>query len=214
MAKRNHRTPVAVQRERLAQEAARLMMEHGIRDFGQAKRKAAQRLAIAAAGALPSNVQIQERLAERQRIFEGREHTDRIERLRRIAVDVMQCLAEFEPRLVGAVLAGTATVNTRIDLHLFTDTPEQVAAVLDSRRVVFKDAERRFKYGGGQTVRVPAYEFCRDGETVVAVVFPEKGKREAPLSPVDGRPMARAGRPKLLMLLEEQLPPLPISPGP
>jgi hypothetical protein len=202
MAKRNHRTPVAVQRERLAQEAARLMMEHGIRDFRQAKRKAAQRLAIAAAGALPSNVQIQERLAERQRIFEGAEHTHRIDRLRRIAADVMQHLAEFEPRLVGPVLAGTATVNTHIDLHLFTDTPEHVAAELDSRRILFKDAERRFKYGGGQTVRVAAYEFRCDGETVVAAVFPEKGMREAPLSPVDGRPMARAARPKLLTLFE------------
>lgn len=204
MGRRNHRPPpVAAQRERLAQEAARLMIEHGIRDFRQAKRKAAERLAIATAGALPSNVQIQERLAERQRLFESREHPFRIARLRRIAADLMQALAQFEPRLVGAVLSGTATIGTCIELHLFTDTPEQVAAELGDLRIAFRDAERRFRYGGGQSARVPAYEFVQDGEAVVAVVFPEKGLREAPLSRVDGRPMIRAGRPKLLVLMEE-----------
>lgn len=202
MGRRNHRLPVAVQRERLAQEAARLMIEHGISDFRQAKLKAAERLAIATAGTLPSNAQIQARLAERQRIFEGTDHAFHIARLRRIAADIMQLLGAFEPRLVGAVLAGTATITTSIELHVFTDTPEQVAAELRSRNLPFRDRERRMRFASGQSARVPAYAFSRDGERVVVSVFPEKGLREAPLSPVDRRPMARAARPKLLQLLD------------
>ena len=58
-------------RQQLAEEAARLISEHGIQDFALAKRKAAERLGVRAqAGALPSNEEIQERLIERQRIFE------------------------------------------------------------------------------------------------------------------------------------------------
>lgn len=178
------------------------MIEHGVRDFRQAKRKAAERLAVESAGVLPSNAQIQARLAERQRIFEGAEHAVRIDRLRRIAADVMQFMAPFEPRLVGAVLSGTATVTTSIELHVFTDTPEQVAADLHDRGVAVRDAERRVRFGNGQSARVPAYAFSRAGESVVISVFPEQGLREAPLSPVDGRPMVRAARPKLLQLLD------------
>ena len=56
------------------------MVEHGIQDFSLAKRKAAERLGVRAnAGALPSNAQIQERLVERQRIFEPEAH-DRLAR--------------------------------------------------------------------------------------------------------------------------------------
>ena len=77
------------------------MIEHGIRDFAQAKRKAAERLRLSGRGALPSNAMIEERMAARQRIFEADQHDDRLTDKRRIALDVMSALEEFEPRLVG-----------------------------------------------------------------------------------------------------------------
>src|SRR5215510_5243181 len=61
-------------RQELADEAARLMAEHGIADFSLAKRKAAERLGVRAGGALPSNAEIHGRLAERQRTFEPAAH--------------------------------------------------------------------------------------------------------------------------------------------
>jgi len=33
----------------------------------------------------------------------------------------MRYLREFEPRLVGAVLSGTATEHSEVQLHLFAD---------------------------------------------------------------------------------------------
>ena len=74
-------------REQLAQEAARLMAENGIEDFGLAKRKAAERLGISHAGVLPSNSRIQECLAERQRIFAPVIHDRRLSALRRLAAE-------------------------------------------------------------------------------------------------------------------------------
>ena len=46
-------------RRALAQEAARIMAEHGIEDFLQAKRKAADRLGVQDVAVLPKNVEIE-----------------------------------------------------------------------------------------------------------------------------------------------------------
>jgi hypothetical protein len=43
-------------RKALAQEAARIMAEHGIEDYLQAKRKAADRLGVNDVSVLPKNV--------------------------------------------------------------------------------------------------------------------------------------------------------------
>jgi hypothetical protein len=39
----------------------------------------------------------------------------------------MALFEEFEPRLVGSVLSGTASEHSDVNLHLFADRPEQVA---------------------------------------------------------------------------------------
>ncbi len=192
----------AALRERLAQAAARLMIEHGIKDFGLAKRKAAERLGVKEFGALPSNAQIEASLAERQRIFEPQAHSLRLTNLRRIALTVMDQLAPFQPRLVGSVLAGTATPNSAIELHAFSDSPEIVAASLEAHGIALRDTQRRYRYRSQRVNVVPGYRFVRDGAEVVVVTFPEKGLREAPLSPVDQRPMKRAGRGQVLDLVE------------
>jgi len=187
--------------QRLAEEAARLMIEHGIADFGLAKRKAADKLALSRYGVLPSNAQIQACLAERQRIFEPQVHQDRVAFLRGLAADLMASLAGFNPRLVGAVLEGTATASSGIELHLFCDSAEQVAAALESRGIRFGDCERRYRFASRKTPSiVPGFKFDIDGVRVWGMVFPEKGLREAPLGPVDRRPMQRAPRTRVLSL--------------
>ena len=58
-------------RRALAQEAARVMAEHGIRDFLFAKRKAAERFGVTDNAVLPKNTEIEDALAEYQRLFGG-----------------------------------------------------------------------------------------------------------------------------------------------
>jgi hypothetical protein len=204
MAKRSSRGPDSGQRQRLAEEAARLMMEHGIGDFGLAKRKAAERFAAGNAGALPSNQQIEACLAERQRIFAPDLHKDRVGWMRRLAASVMDSLAAFEPRLVGPVLTGTATVNTVIELHLFSDSPEVVADALEGRGHKLGDCERRYRFKPREAGRpVPGFRFVVDGAEIWAMVFPENGLRQAPLSPVDRRPMERAAHHRVAALSGE-----------
>lgn len=201
MGRKANRSFSAGLREELADESARLMIEHGIADFGLAKRKAAERFAVTASGALPSNVQIQACLEERQRIFEPDEHPNHIARMRNVACDVMEMLASFDPRLVGAALTGTATVTSNVELHVFSDTPELVATTLADNNVRYRETERRYRFGNGREARTPGFQFARGSETVVVMVFPENGVREAPLSRVDRKPMNRMSRRRLQELM-------------
>jgi len=203
MGRRNSGPAHAALRERLAQAAARLMIEGGIEDYGLAKRKAAEKLGVKDLGALPSNAQIAARVAERQRIFEPQTQRRRVEGLRRIALDVMDLLEPFQPRLVGSVLAGTATESSPIELHAFADSPESVAARLVDHGLVVRDCQRRYRYAANRVSLVPGYRFVQEGADVVVVTFPENGLREAPLSPVDQRPMRRASRNEVADLADE-----------
>ena len=199
-AKRGFGTEVL--REQLAQEAARLIVEHGMHDYGQAKRKAAARFGIREAGALPSNTEIESSVVERQRIFEPDVHEQRLTAMRRLAANIMEFLDEFHPRLVGPVLAGTMTENSPLELHLFTDSPEAVLAELEAQGIASRDCQRRYRLNGQGMSTIPGFSFTRGGERVYTIIFPEKGVRQAPLSPVDRRPMQRASRRRVLALLE------------
>ena len=66
-------------RAALAQEAARIMAEHGIEDYLFAKRKAAERLGVVEAAVLPKNVEIEQALVEYQRLFDADEHPRSLE---------------------------------------------------------------------------------------------------------------------------------------
>ena len=58
-------------RHLLAQEAARIMAEEGVRDFRFAKRKAAERLGFDPRSLhLPTNLEVEQALAEHQRLFQ------------------------------------------------------------------------------------------------------------------------------------------------
>jgi hypothetical protein len=178
------------------------MVEGGIADFGLAKRKAAERLGVRGAGALPTNAQIEASVAERQRIFEPHSHDLRLSALRRSAAEVMLRLEPFAPRLVGPVLAGTATVTSAIELHAFADAPELVAAAIEREWPPVRDCQRRFRLDADTTAQLPGFRFVYDGATVEVFVFEERAAHHAPLSPVDRRPMRRAARAAVLALIE------------
>src|SRR6188768_2406385 len=91
-------------RRALAQEAARIMSEQGIRDFLTAKRKAAERFGVTDGAVLPKNTEIEDALAEYQRLFGGARHGETLAAQRSAALSAMQMLADFEPRLVARCL--------------------------------------------------------------------------------------------------------------
>ena len=180
-------------RSAVAQEAARLMAEHGIQDYYVAKRKAAERYGVIDCAFLPKNTEIEAALLSYQRLFGGAQHEQTLKEQRRVALQAMRLLQKFEPRLVGSVLHGSATEHADIQLHLFSDNAEAVAMHLMDRRFEYEVFERRIRLTPERQILVPSIRFEMGGEAVEAFVFPLDGIRQAPVSPIDGKPMRRAG---------------------
>ena len=192
-------------RHLLAQEAARIIVDQGLRDYRIAKTKAAERLGMNSRGALPGNTEIEQAIAEHLLLFGGESHAGFLRELRCTALLAMRLLEDFTPRLVGPVLAGTADDNSAINLHVFADSSEVVALFLAEQGFTCRLYERRLKSRRGRNVQpdiIPGYEFKFEGEPVEATVFPIDGIRQAPLSPIDGKPMRRADKKGVRALLE------------
>ena len=188
-------------RARVAEEAARIMREQGVRDYLLAKRKAAERLGIEDRTALPSNQEIAEALSAQQRLFGGIAHLDNLRALREAALGAMELVDGFDPRLVGPVLEGTATPHSDVSLHLFADSAEEVAFHLMEIGVRYRTSDKRVRLPGGQHASYPSFSFESGGATVEATVFPGHALRQAPTCPVSGGPMRRARRDELETLL-------------
>lgn len=195
-----------VQRTRLrvAQEAARLMSEHGIRDFHRAKRKAAERLGVLDEQALPRNHEIEQALREHQRLFQAESQPHLLRERRESAVEAMRFLERFEPRLVGAVLEGTADAHSAVCLHVFSDDPEAVGIYLREHGVPFETQTRRLRVTRDEQVEYPVLLFAADKLPFDITVLPHNALRQAPLDRVDEKPMRRASLASVeIMLVEE-----------
>jgi hypothetical protein len=189
-------------RQLVAQETARIIVTQGIRDYRVAKTKAAERLGLRGRGSLPGNGEIEQAIEDYHQIFGGDGHALLLRSLRRAALSAMRLLAPFSPRLVGPVLNGTADENSAVNLHAFSDSAEMIAMHLDGAAIPYRSYERRLKSRRDRVNTYPGYEFEHEGFFVQATVFPFDGMRQAPLSPVDGKPMQRADSKAVATLLE------------
>jgi hypothetical protein len=189
-------------RSALAVEAARIIQEEGLKDFRAAKAKAVERLGLGRNAPLPDNVEIERALAERTRIFHADTQPALLESLRHAAFATMRDLAAFHPRLVGDVLSGNAMPHSAVDLHLFSDTAEEVGQALESLGIGHRPVARRHRLRRDEVEPFPGYRFSVHECDFSITVFPLRLRGHAPLSPVDGRPMRRAGLKELAGLLE------------
>jgi hypothetical protein len=176
----------------VAQEAARIIVNQGIRDYRVAKKKAAERLGLEARGSLPGNTEVEQAVSEHLQLFAGDSHADLLQAMRQAALSAMEMLSPFTPRLVGPVLKGTADANSAVNLHVFADSAESVAHALDQKGLNYKPYERRLKSRRDRAETYAGFEFHHGEASVQATVFPVDGIRQAPISPIDGKPMKRA----------------------
>ncbi len=190
-------------RQQIAQEAARILAEEGVSDFRFAKQKAATRYNAGTKTHLPNNSEIESALAEYLRLFRSDSQPMQIRTMREVALRIMSQLQPFQPRLVGAVLRGTAEQHTPIELHLFADSPEEIAMFLMDRRIPYDDAEHRWQQGETSST-TPVFHLEFETYQIKLFVFPLLGIRTAPLCPVEKRPMRRADKTSVESLLASQ----------
>jgi hypothetical protein len=124
-------------RIRIAQAAARLIAEHGIADWGHAKRKAARQLMLPDGAAFPSNDEIERALAEYHALFHHDAHAATLRARRTEALAWMGRLAAWEPLLVGGVAAGWATEHSDIRLEVVADDPKSVEIALAGEGIAY-----------------------------------------------------------------------------
>jgi len=190
-------------RQRLAHEAARLMAEDGIRDFHQAKLKAARRLGFLDDAALPRNREIEDALRQYQRLFRADDQPGQLHRRREAALRALEFFAPFSPRLVGPVLEGTADAHAPVALHLHSDDPDAVSRWLAEHRIPAETRSRRLRLDRQRDLDVPVLLFTAEDLSFDLTVLPLDCLRQAPLSGIDERPLRRASATQLRALLTE-----------
>lgn len=179
-------------RQQLAQEAARIIAEEGITDFHVAKQKAASRLHAPETRNLPRNDEIHEALRQYQRLFQADSQPQHLRELREISGKALAFFARFEPRLVGPVLDGSAGLHAEIELHLFSDPPDAISLFLLEQHIPFDPGSVRITSATNQNTETPIYRINFENTPFKLTAFDTKGLRQAPRSPVTGKPMQRA----------------------
>ena len=143
-------------------------------------------------------------LREQQRLFDTRAQPAALRQHREAAMQAMQFLHAFQPRLAGAVLAGTAGAGSPVTLHLHCDDTDAVQRFLHDQRIPAEVCTALLQLGGhAARQRYPAWEFAADGIAFELVVLPEHGLRHPPVSSDDGKPLPRATLAQLRQLLAD-----------
>ena len=156
---------------RIAQAAARLIVEHGITDWSLAKRKAARQLMLPEREALPGDDEIEAALAEHHALFAPEAHARQLRGQREVALRWMRRLSQFAPLLAGGVAAGWATEHSDIRLELVAADPKAVELALLNGGVTYRST--------GSDRDGPAELFVTDGGAALrlAVRTPEQARQ-------------------------------------
>ena len=117
----------------MALEAASLLYTSQEKEYKQAKLKAAETFGVRI---LPSNLEIAEALDKIAEEKEGLSREELLVQMRKEALQIMQTLKGFHPKLIGSVWRGTAHKNSDIDIVTFSQ---------DHKVVYTKMKENNFK---------------------------------------------------------------------
>jgi hypothetical protein len=173
-------------RRRIAHAAARMLAEDGNLDYGSAKRKAARQLGAPDSGNLPDNQQIEEALRSYQALYQADETRAQLTLLRKMAIEYMEQLADFDPHLTGSVLNGTAGPHADINLQLFTDDQKDVEFLLMRQSIPYQAGEHRASDASGRTH--PRFIIDDPRAAVDIVVYPAAELRNMKRQQADGSP--------------------------
>ena len=189
------------ERSRIANLAARLMVEDGIEDYAAAKRKAARQAGVADTRQLPTNEEVDEALRVYQTLYVGDSHHELLRELRGQAVEVMRDLERFNPYLTGSVLSGSAGKYADINLQLYTDSAKGVEIFLLDNDIAYRAGQRRV-FCGEESRTVPTFTIDDDGVEVELVVLALDDLRHPVRTTPEGKPMERARLSAVEALLE------------
>ena len=114
-------------RKKVTREAATLLYQGVEKEYKQAKVKAAKTFGL---HYMPTNLEVAleiDRIAEEN---EGPAREERLVRMRKEALRIMQVVREYDPILVGSVWRGTIHHDSDMDIIVHHEEPEEVLKTL------------------------------------------------------------------------------------
>jgi predicted nucleotidyltransferase len=167
----------AEKRQRVAREAATLLYSGQEKEYRQAKTKAAESLG---ARALPSNLEIALEMDHIAEETEGAFRHQRLIQMRTEALALMRQLKACCPLLIGSVWRGTVRRSSDIDIEVYCDEAEELAAKLKADGLKIQRTQRMATTERGQPESsLHVYALSQSGVPVEIVVrgSERKGKK-------------------------------------
>jgi hypothetical protein len=195
-------------RAAIAQLAAQIMYGEEVKQYFTAKRLAAKRL-LGQTNAkamryrpqdLPSNGEIKQALLELVTEIEGSARTRRLFAMRIVALEAMQALTPFTPRLIGSVATGHVRSGSDVDLHVFAHDAADVEAHVRGLGWVYETQHVSIVKHG--KVMEFTHVHVPDVFPIELTVYPPNELRNRPRSSTDGKPIVRVGESALRKMCE------------
>lgn len=198
-------------RRQIAWEAARLMYQRQESEYFRAKQKAAKRICRGwvKPADLPSNAEIRDQVQMLAHLHEGDARLQNLRDMRLEALRVMRLLARFRPRLIGSVLTGHIRTGSDIDIHLFSDSVESVAHLLEQEGMIFDIERKRVRKHGEERTFVHIH--VKDRFPLELTVYSSDKAHYVWKSSITGKAMERVSIAELEQLLQSQYPGLDID---
>lgn len=192
-------------RAAVAQLAAQIMYGEGVKQYFTAKRLASKRL-FGRERDLPSNGEIKEALLDLVIEIEGEARTQRLFAMRIVALETLEALAAFHPRLIGSVATGHVRSGSDIDLHVFAwDEGEVESRVKELAWTYELQRVSIMKHGRAMSF---THVHVEDIFPIELTIYATSELAHRPRSSTDGKPIVRIRDSVLRKLCEKEHPDL------
>ena len=184
----------------LIREAARLMVEENVSQYLDAKKLAAKRLFNKPLKNLPSNKEVADAVYAMNHLLDSESLDAQLFEMRQVAVNVMQALQDFSPRLIGSVSTGRIRESSDIDIHVFVDHIEYLLIFLDHLVWHYERTMVTIQQHG----KLNDYHHVHlwmDYDIELSV-YPTLGIRKSTRSSIDGKPIQRLSLSRVKAFIE------------
>ena len=141
----------------VANLAAQLIMEEGIKDYLFAKKKAAKSLGLNENVSLPTNSQIDKAIDDFNKIFNPNIDIEFLQQFKTQALEIMNIFKNFKPHLMNQLSQGIIPKFPEIKINLFADNLKDVEYVLLNSELSydFKEVKMNIKEGKPSIKSIP-----------------------------------------------------------
>ena len=162
-------------RQRVAQEAARLIYRGAADEYKQAKERAARNLGT---NIIPSNFEVAIELDLLVEMEEGQDRENLLKRMRDVALMMMHVLRGYSPILTGSVWRGTPRRGSDVDINIYANGHEAITYLLVSKGYKIEHSENVVASVRGRTIRSRHITIKIDDEIAVELIVRPTAEKE------------------------------------